>query len=205
MPLTNLNINSSPEDRFSVPKTKQPLQLSPREIAEKYKPLNSEIVHEVVQADFWNAKKVIIAFYETIYAEEDYINDRQFVEAYLLVPGPHNNYSKILITKFEDDNVHTEIRSVFFANADRDKAKELIIISTCQHRLQYLYDGYEYQTVIFDDVDLAKKKLAKSLESIDDIGNKLNGFEGFLDDNPNSKARFKNADQVKRELKRLGF
>ena len=39
-----------------------------------------------------------------------------------------------------------------------------------------------------------------------DISNELfGGFDGFLEDNPNSKAKFKTAEQVKKQLKKLGY
>lgn len=184
-----------------------PSILNPTEIAEKYKPKNSKIVHKVIETDFWKVKNVIIAFYETSYVEEDeYKSDRQFVECYLLIPQGNNKYQKILVTKFQDDNVDTEIQSVFFANADKDKDKELIIISTCTHRLQYLYEGTEYMTSVFDKIDLSKIGQKKQLTELYDISNLLRGgFTGFTEDNPNSTASFTDAVEVKKELKRLGY
>ncbi|MNU93872.1 hypothetical protein D3C71_838230 [compost metagenome] len=110
----------------------------------------------------------------------------------------------MLISRFEDDNVDTEIQSVFFANADSDSQKELIILSTCSHRLQYLYDGTEYTTSVFDNFDTTKPP--QKMIYLSKISAQLaGGFEGFLDDNPDSKAKFKTAAEIKKELKRLGY
>lgn len=176
-------------------------------IAKKMKPSGSTIVHEVIETDLWNVKNVIIAFYETRYIEDDqYKNHRQSVECYLLVPNSETDYEKILVNKFQDDNVDTEIESVFFANADQDKEKELIIISTCKHRLQYLYEGTEFMTDVFDNINLSKKSSKNSLNHLFEISEKLTGgFQGFTEDNPESQAKFTNAEEVRAELKRLGF
>ncbi|UPT69330.1 MAG: hypothetical protein M0D53_08830 [Flavobacterium sp. JAD_PAG50586_2] len=109
-----------------------------------------------------------------------------------------------MINKFEDDNVDTEIRSVFFANADKDAEKELIIISTVTHRLQYLYDGTEYSTLVFDNFEVNKTPL--ELDILYEISEKLSGgFEGYVDAEGNKKAKIKNAEEVKKKLKKLGY
>lgn len=208
-----LNCKKENNDDSDIPKKiilTQPIKVQKEdksEIAEKMKPPGSTVVHEVLEMDFWNLKNVIIVFYESKYVEKyQYKNERQFVECYLLVPDSKYKYEKILVNKFEDDNVDTEIKSVFFANADDDKGKELIIISTCKHRLEYLYEGTEFMTDVFDNIDLSKKSSKNSLSNLFKMSEKLTGgFQGFTEDNPQSQAKFKNANEVKAELKRLGL
>ncbi len=183
----------------------------PRKVAEQFKPENAAIVHSVIQTSLWGKENSIIVFYESRYTSMDeyqdglrYPHEYQYVDAYLLIPDEKNEYEKVLIHHFEDDNVDTEIQSVFFANADSDSQKELIILSTCVHRLQYLYEGTEYSTSVFDDFDAVKPP--KKMTYLPKISAQLNGgFEGFLEENPNSQAAFKNASDIKKELKRLGY
>lgn len=177
----------------------------PRKVAERFKPEDAVIVHSVIQTSVWGKENCIFVFYESRYTEDDqYQSERQYVDAYLLVPDEKNAYKKVLINRFQDDNVDTEIQSVFFANTDSDSQKELIILSTCVHRLQYLYEGTEYSTSVFDDFDTAKPP--KKMTYLPKISSQLNGgFEGFLEENPDSKAAFKTAADVKKELKRLGY
>lgn len=197
--------NSKDPHRYFLPQANLSQKTDFKAIAEKLKPKNSTIVHDVIATDLWNAKNVIIAFYETRYVDNDK-RHRQFVECYLLIPHAKDKYEKILVHEFQDDNVDTKIESVFFANADEDREKELIIISTCKHRLPYLYDGTEHMTDIFDNTDLSRKNSKKSLKKLSNMSEKLTGgFEGFRDGDPNAKAKFKNAFEVKSELKRLGF
>lgn len=183
-------------------------QINPtaRQIAENFKPEKSEIVHQVIETKVWGKKNVIIVFYETKYIDSESTTtpyERQFVEGYLLIPDSKNKYQKVLIYKFEDDNVATIVNSVFFANADNDTEKELIILTTCSHRLQYLYDGIEYSTYVFDNFDM--KEPPKEMTFLHDISGKLQGgFEGEREEGL-SKADFKTASEVKAELKKLGY
>lgn len=189
-------------------KTEEPtvVKKTATEIAESFKPINSEIAHPVIETKVWGKKNVIIAFYESRYIDNENTTspqERQYIEGFLLVPDTKNNYKKILIDRFEDDNVDTIITSVFFANADKDKEKELIILTCCSHRLQLIYDGTEYSTNVFDNFDMNKPP--KKMNYLSDISGTLQGgFEGEREDGP-SKANFKTASEVKVELKRLGF
>jgi hypothetical protein len=198
--------NISTEPKSEILNEKIIFKETPKEIAEKLKPKNSKITHEVIETEIWGRKNSIIAFYETKYIDSVSTNrnyERQYVEAYILV-FQNKTWKKIFINKFEDDNVFTEIQSVFFSNADKDKEKELIIFTTCNHRLQYLYDGTEYSTWVFDNLNI--NEIPKEAKFLNEISEKLNGgFEGYLEDNENSKAKFKNANDIKKELKRLGF
>ncbi|MNJ82864.1 hypothetical protein D3C87_02760 [compost metagenome] len=177
----------------------------PHKIAERFKSENAVIVHSVIQTSLWGKENSVIVFYESRYTEEgQYPHEYQYIDAYLLIPNEKNDYKKVLISRFEDDNVDTEIQSVFFANADSDSKKELIILSTCFHSLEYLYDGTEYTTSVFDDFDTAKPP--KKMTYLSKVSAQLDGgFEGFLEDNPDSKAQFKTAAEIKKELKKLGY
>lgn len=181
-------------------------QETKEQIAERLKPEKSELIHTVIQQDIWGNKDVIIAFYETRYIDsisgtEPY--ERQFVEGYLYLKK-NKDYTKVLISKFEDDNVDTNITSVFFANADKDSEKELIILSTVVHRLQYLYDGTEYTTSVFNDFKI--DKIPKELVYLSKISKKLSGgFEGFLETEGEVKAKIKTAEDVRKKLKQLGY
>ena len=181
-------------------------QETKEQIAERLRPAKSKIVHGVIQQEIWGNKDAIIAFYETRYIDSTSTTqkyERQYIEGYLYIKK-NENYEKVLIAKFEDDNVDTNIESVFFANADKDKVKELIIISTVVHRLQYLYEGTEYSTSVFDDFKIGKTP--KKLEELYDMNNKLSGgLEGYMEGNGNRKSKIKTAVDVKKKLKKLGY
>lgn len=180
-------------------------QKDSKSVAQKFMPKNSSLAHEVIETTVWDFPKATIVFYteDLIHKYKDIVYERQAVNGYFIWNDGKMN-RKILIDHFEDDNVDTEILSVFFANADNDKQKELIILTANTHRLQYLYDGTEYGIYIYDDISTknAPEKFTLLTNPKFDVFNE--NFEGFQDDK-NHTAKFKTADAVKKELKKLGF
>lgn len=176
-----------------------------KSIAQKFMPKNSSLAHAVIETSVWDFPKATIVFYteDLTHEYKDIVYERQAVNGYFLWNDGKKD-RKILIDHFEDDNVDTIILSMFFANADHDKQKELIVLTANTHRLQYLYDGTEYGVYIYDDI--SNKNLPEKFTLLTnpkfDIFNQ--NFEGSLDDK-NYKAKFKTADAIKRELKKLGF
>lgn len=176
-----------------------------KSIAKKFMPKNSSLAHAVIETSVWDFPKATIVFYteDLTHEYKDIVYERQAVKGYFLWNDGKTD-RKILIDHFEDDNVDTEILSVFFANADNDKQKELIILTANTHRLEYLYDGTEYGVYIYDDISIKNvpEKFKLLTNPKFDAFNK--NFEGFQDDK-NHKAKFKTADAIKKELKKLGF
>lgn len=175
-------------------------------IALEFKPKAHAIAHQPIKANFWGIKNAIILFYDTVITDTSeygtYSHNR--IQSFILIPDG-SSYKKILIDEFEDDNVETEILSVFFANADEDSEKELIILTSNTHRLQYLYDGTEYTVYFYDNFN--SNKIPEKMKSLRnpklDIFSK-NNFEGFLDDS-DYISKYKNAEDIKKELKQLGY
>lgn len=176
-----------------------------KSIDQKFMPKNSSLAHAVIETSVWDFPKATIAFYtEDLTLEyKDIVYERQAVNGYFIWNDGKMD-RKILIDHFEDDNVDTKILSVFFANADNDKQKELIILTANTHRLEHLYDGTEYGVYIYDDISIKNvpEKFKLLTNPKFDIFNQ--NFEGFQDDK-NHKAKFKTADAIKKELKKLGF
>jgi hypothetical protein len=68
----------------------------------------------------------MIAFYDTEF-EQAGQGYRQ-VAGYIYLLESANRYQKILIDNFGPEGGDPKIESVFFANADKDETKELIVI-----------------------------------------------------------------------------
>ncbi len=94
--------------------------------------------------------------------------------------------------------------SVFFANADDDKDKEFIVMTTNTHRLQYLYEGTHYNVSFYDA--FSAKSIRKKLTAVHNKATELfsDNFEGLLDDEYQT-ARFKSADDVKKQLQKSDY
>lgn len=176
-----------------------------KSIAQKFMPKNSSLAHTIIETSVWDFPKATIVFYteDLTHEYKDISYERQAVNGYFIWNDGKTD-RKILIDHFEDDNVDTKILSVFFANADNDKQKELIILTANTHRLEYLYDGTEYNVYIYDDISIKNvpEKFTLLTNPKFDVFNQ--NFEGFQDDK-NHKAKFKTADAIKKELKKLGF
>jgi hypothetical protein len=69
--------------------------------------------------------------------------------------------------------------------------------------LQYLYDGTEYSTDIFNDFTL--NNIPNELNRLDKLGSKFSGFEGYVDSKGTTKAKYKTAADVRRKLKQMGY
>ncbi|WCM42214.1 hypothetical protein MG290_00660 [Flavobacterium sp. CBA20B-1] len=174
-------------------------------IAEKWLPENYTIAHQPIKTKLWNIENVVIVFYETpVYRQYKNITyTHNKVRGFLLVPYK-NTYKMVLIDAYEDDNVATEILSVFFANIDNDKEKELIVLTANDHRLQYLYEGRDYGIYFYDNFE--NNTIPNQLKAIyrKDLERFQGDFEGFKAEQE-WKAQFKNADAIKKELKKMGF
>ncbi|PTS96270.1 hypothetical protein DBR11_19395 [Pedobacter sp. HMWF019] len=175
---------------------------SAKEFVERIKPNGSDLNCEVLETPYWNNKTVVIAWY--ILDANSSIPNHEVV-GYVYVPvAAEGKYQQVFIDSYQDDNVETKIASVFFANADRDAAREMLVISTCEHRLQYLYEGTEFTTWVYDDIDFNKPPA--KLKGLDKISDQLSGgLNGYSDAQGKVKAKLTNAAAVRKELRKLGY
>lgn len=98
-----------------------------------------------------------------------------------------------------------EIQAVFFANADKDKAKELLVISssTFNHRALGLA-GTNYDVAVFDDFAHARKD---GLVEMGPVEEKISAMSSSNSkgDKPSEQNGFSSAAEVKRCLRKLGY
>jgi len=114
-------------------------------------PPQSALTHSVIETEAWGQKKTVVAFYETESKSSDQ-TERKTGRLHIPTLGcEHISTQKILIGTFEPEGGDPQIEAVFFANADQDKAKELIVICSWPQR-HYDFSGTLYGTFIFDDL-----------------------------------------------------
>lgn len=174
--------------------------------ANRIKPDSTEIAHTVFETKQLVAgKSVIIAFYErTIYEVkqmETYVDRSEYkeIDGFMFVPISDNKYKKITIGSILADGGDPEIISVFFANADKDDNKELIVLSKIdQHH--YDYGGAFYETYIFDYS--TDKKEFKCLNKLSEL---FWGCECGWREGRTEKAKYKTANEIKAKLKKMGY
>ncbi len=168
-------------------------------------PVNSILTHKVLTTK-WNNTPVILAFYEQAYklSEQDDPDQQNYfrIIATIFLQTESKHYRKMLIDTLDTEGSKPVIESVFFANADKDINKELIIIASWEQQHRDV-NGTLYSTFVYDDLLTdAQMKLA----FIKSISEKLSGgCECEWSDGTSKKAKFKNASDIKTELKRLGY
>jgi len=164
-------------------------------------PPQSELAHAVIETEAWGKQKTDIAFY-AIEVKDKYGTHGQ-VDGYLFLPLSLNTYERILIENFEPEGGDPKIEAAFFANADKDTAKELIVICSWP-QVHYDFSGRLYGTFIFDD--LRPGTNPTKLNFLEGVSDKVSGSCDCTYRNGTRKtSKYKTATSVKIGLKKLGF
>jgi len=175
------------------------------QFVERLKPDSSTLTHKVLETK-WNELSVVISFYDQTYKlpiqnDPDQQIYHKIVGA-VFIQLDKNNYSKTTFGTIDTEGGDPNIETVFFANADSDKTKELIIIASWEQR-HYDVNGTLYGTYVFD-YELTSAIL--KWKFLEEISRKLDGgCECSWRDGTSKKAIFKTAKEVKNKLIRLGY
>jgi hypothetical protein len=113
-------------------------------------------------------------------------------------------YRRVLIDTFFNEGGEPHIEGVLFENADRDKERELIVMTSWRqdHRPAGL-DGTLYGTFIFDNPNSSVQEY--ELFFFKELSEKLDGgFEGKRN-KETVKADYKNAAAIRGALRKLGY
>ena len=162
-------------------------------------PLNSKLT-KVIEAVASGSKNMVVAIYRVQSETAPQITGYMF----LPTTSP-STYKKVLIDfrEFEGLNPDMDVAAVFFANADKDRAEELVILGSFGvHSAETM--GTYHQTFIFDDIrpgtDPPKLTYLKA------ISEKVSGGCDCMDEKGGWPAkRYQTAAKVRAGLKRLGF
>jgi len=172
------------------------------DFAKRNGPQQAELTHTVIETTAWDKQKAVIAFYVTKIRLNDG-NPATQVDGYLFIPKSTNTYEKILINNFEEEGATPQIVAVFFANADKDKAKELIVICSYLQR-HYDVNGTLYSTFIFDNPLPGAN--TTQLKFLEDVSERVSGScDCEWRDGKKKTSKYKTASSVRLGLKRLGF
>jgi len=164
--------------------------------------LSDDLIDQMIETNEWSARKSTIGFYERKYKLPGDDMEYTDVLGYLYVPTNADAYQKVFIDTFENEGGTAEIIALFFANADKDAARELVVLIKW-HAQHYQIDGDIYETRVYDDI--LKKETPHKLVYLKNISTKLSGgFEGYRE-GENLKAQFKTAAKIREQLKKLGY
>jgi hypothetical protein len=145
----------------------------------------------------WNGAPTLFVDYFAK-PDRDQDRDRPLV---VLQRQPSGAYRLIQVTTAETEGGTPEVVAIGFAIADRDPAKELIVIISWVQNHHQLVSGTLYEVRIFDDLKSGENEL-KQLSISKHFGMEC---ECFFEDGTQRRFRYKTIEEVKRELMRLGF
>ena len=169
-----------------------------------YTEFPEEVTSKIVETTEWTPEPSVVAFYtQKYYVEEDgglpKYNFRTL--AYMFVPNGKDTYKRIFIDTFSVDGKQVNITSTFFANADSDQVKELVITATCPQR-DAGSSGTLYINRVYYNVG---RPLPVRLKKLDAISAKIaGGLEGMSGGKP-SHAAYKNEKEITEALKKMGY
>jgi hypothetical protein len=177
-----------------------------RAFVDRFKPDSSVVAHDIIETGVLDStKKIIIAFFKRqrfplhqtstpTYA--DYSSDG-YVVGYLYLPLASQTYQRVLLDTIPPYGSTPEVIAVFFANADRDRDKELVVL--CQFdQVHHSFGGTEYQTFIYD-YSKGKTRYLKTLSG------RFSGCECDWEDGKRTKAAYKTAADIRSGLARMGY
>ncbi|MEJ7828567.1 MAG: hypothetical protein WKF91_10235 [Segetibacter sp.] len=172
--------------------------------ANRLKPDTTELAHSVIETRSLDTeKKIIIAFYnKTIYEVrqmDTYVDHSQYniLIGYVFIPLGDNNYERKLIDTIPPDGGDPEILAIFFANADKEKDRELVILCKYEQR-HYDYGGAFYEAFIYD---YSKGEF----HILQMLSKKFWGCECGWRNGKTKKAKYKTAKNVRAGLSKMGY
>ena len=164
----------------------------------RLKPRTLQLAHPVLEITALSGQKAIVALYgydDSADANTGYNR----IDGHLFLQKSPGQYRDIYFGPIAEDGGYPEVLSVFFANADSDAAKELIIL--CKYPQSHAdYNGDFYETFIFDNPG-PKTQLAYLKKTSE----KFTGCECNWRNGKTEVAQYKITAAVKAGLKKKSF
>lgn len=181
-----------------------------RQFVTRARPIYSEFTEELsarmLETKEWTPdNKAIVAFYSQQYvktAEDEPEKAGVRLIGDIFLTRDKISYKRTLIDSFNIDDKETTLVDVFFANADSDSYKELIVITAAEIKDKST-NGKQYSVKVYDNV--LPNVFPARLKRLDDISARLDsGIEGYVNGKP-VKAKYKTKAEVEAELKKMGY
>ena len=170
-----------------------------------FRPGNSKPATNVLETN-WNNKPVLITFFDqefklSLEADPSQQNYHQLIGLIFFKTG-NDNYIKYLIDTIRSEGGDPKIENILFANADKGRNKELIILVSWP-QVHSDVSGILYGTYVYDDWKIEGKNKLRFLKK---ISSKLSGgCDCEYKDGNITKAKFKNKASILLELKKIGY
>ncbi len=168
-----------------------------------YSELPQELMLKVMEVNEWGGEPSVVAFYTQHYTAEDGTQpkDCHRTLAYIFVPTTKDVYKRLLIDTIGSGEKPLKITNVFYANADSDNVKELVICATATEKNKQV-SGTVYINKVYDNI---VRPLPGKMKRLETATAKIEGgVEGTNEGKP-SKAKYKTEAEVKEALKKAGY
>ncbi|WP_010520802.1 hypothetical protein [Aquimarina agarivorans] len=160
---------------------------------------NYSLNHQIIESNNWlDGKSTIIVFIDV--PKEDEYEDYISVEGYMLFSVDKINYNKIKIDTYNPEGNQAIIKSIFFADSQKSKTKDLVVISSWKQSLKNTTEGTIYETRFYRKVN-QESKLIYLQEISKHFGTSFDGQR----EGEKLSAKFKTPSEIKSELKRIGY
>ena len=169
--------------------------------------IEDELPHPVIETAEWDTAKKVIIFFKRF-------DDGNI--GYLLTPVENNTYATTIIDSFFElgGEGFPVIETVFFANADKDSAREIIVMIKARGRWpkfsEKYGEGFYYDNYVYDNPVIQTP--AARLHHFEELSDKLSaGFEGSLYRSKDGKfikketAKYKDVASIRAALKQMGY
>jgi hypothetical protein len=166
---------------------------------ERLKPDSMQLAHPIIETDIWDQKhKSIIALFCRDDPKDPNTGCNK-IFGHVYFPSGSNRYRDITFGPILEDGGYPEVLAIFFANADNDKEKELIVLCKLSQK-HYDYEGDLYETFIYSHPEIQNE-----LEYFEKLSEKFSGCECSFRDGRIETALYKNAQSIKSKLRKMGF
>jgi len=165
-----------------------------------YRGYNVKLAHKPVDIKFFGENEKCIV---TFYSYKNEANPEGLVEGFLFRADDAQHYNNVKLDTFLPEGNKANIESVFTVNVDDDKDKELSILVSWPQRLKNMAVGTLYKVYFYDLTLRNNNKVI--VEKLHDLNNSFPlEFEGQREGEI-STALFKNAESIKKQLRKLGY
>ena len=183
-----------------------PLPRGPNESAQSFaqRVLKAPLEPQDVMETVWNGQPVIFA--SRVVTQSPPENPALQEEDRILVALrklPDDSYQKLDVTTGEEEGDTAQIRAIGFANADKDPAKELIVLLSwnVQHAD---VNGTLYEVRIFDDIQSPSQTRLTYLKQVS-AHFSADSCDCDRSDGKPGHFRFKTIAAIRAELKKMGY
>ncbi|MEZ0539647.1 hypothetical protein [Fibrella arboris] len=164
----------------------------------KSMPTGAKLAHPIITTTLWGSTRSVIALYGFDDPADPNIGFNKIL-GHVYCPTGKGSTSDSMFGPIDEDGGYPEVISVFFANADKDKVKELVVL--CRYKQQHHdYNGDFFETFIYDNPGPGS-----TLTYLEKLSEKFFGCECTYTDGKVEKALYKNAESIKAKLKKMGY